>query len=313
MNKLVIGIDVGGTNIKFGLISKSGRIIDRTNLITKSYNRDKQKLIQALCLEIKHLLATNKLTFKNVLGIGIGLPGLVDPVKGIVKFLPNIPGWREVPLKRILEKKFHIPAVLENDVNLIALGEWMFGAGRGCRDIMCITLGTGVGGGLILNNELYRGAGYCAGEIGHMPLNEQGPRCNCGGLACLERKVGNHYLLERIRTIFHKPHTLEEVHALAVRGEKKALGFWEETATHIGNGLVGVVNVLNPVKVIVGGGIANNHRFLFKTIERTIKKRAMKVQGAMIKIVKARLGNDGGLIGAWVAVNQAVEKTNSPL
>lgn len=304
MNKLVVGIDVGGTNVKLGLISQSGRIIDRTNFLTRSYVRNKKRLIDAICEEAKNLISKNHLVPRNISGIGIGLPGLVDPLKGIVQFLPNIPGWRGVPLKQIMQRRMRIPTFLENDVNLITLGEWRFGAGVGVEDMVCITLGTGVGGGLILNNQLYRGPGFSAGEVGHIPINENGPRCNCGGFACLERCVGNRYLSRKIKTIFKKALSLEDVHALAVKGDCRAVCFWKETAVHIGNGLVGVVNLLNPRRIIIGGGIANSHRFLFKTIEQTIKARAMKVQGAMVKIVKTKLGNDGGIVGARVLVHQ---------
>jgi glucokinase len=308
MQKFVIGIDVGGTNVKLGLVSLSGGIVDRTILNTKTYIRDKKVLTAAICEGVRELLKNNHVPKQKLLGIGIGLPGLIDPIKGIVNFLPNIPRWRDVPLKKIMEKELNVPTFLENDVNLIALGEWKFGAGRGNRDLVCVTLGTGVGGGLILNNQLYRGPGFCSGEIGHIPLNESGPKCNCGGRACLERYVGNRYLLERIKKIFKKELSLEEVHVLAIQGNPKALRFWQETAVQIGNGLVGLVNLLNPTRIIIGGGIANCHQFLFPTIQQTIKKRAMRVQGAMAKIVKAQLGNDGGLFGATVLVQQTMNK-----
>jgi len=191
---------------------------------------------------------------------------------------------------------------------MITLGEWKFGAGRGYKNLLCMTLGTGVGGGLILNNALYRGEGFVAGEIGHIPLNENGPLCNCGGRACFERAVGNQILLARIKKIFGRDFSIESVHALAHNGDRRALKFWEETATHIGNGLVGVVNVLNPPLIIIGGGVANNERFLFQTISRVIKARAMKVQAAMVKIVRAKLGNDAGIIGAQVLVKEAGSK-----
>ena len=178
MKKYVIGIDVGGTNIKFGLVSPSGKVVFRSRLGTDKLMVNKNKLIKNIIKEIEIILEENSLTRKDILGIGIGLPGLIDPKKGIVNFLPNIPGWKNVPLKTIMEKALKIPIFIENDVNLIALGEWKFGAGKGYKNLICMTLGTGVGSGLILNNQLYRGEGYVAGELGHMPLNEKGPRCN---------------------------------------------------------------------------------------------------------------------------------------
>jgi len=305
MKELVVGVDVGGTNVRLGLVGSSGVVTARSCFSTKTYIRSQKHLIAAICSGIKDLLKQQRLTSKQIEGIGVGLPGLIDPPKGQVIFLPNVPGWRQVPLKRIIEKNLRITTHIENDVNLITLGEWMFGAGQGLKDLICITLGTGVGGGLILNGSIYRGPGFAAGEIGHVPLNETGLRCSCGGKACLERYVGNEALQRNARRYFRKTNiTLEEVHARAVRGEKKAIRFWENTGVKIGNGLVGMVNLLNPARIIIGGGVANSHRFLFKHIQRTIKARAMKVQGSMVRIVRAKLGNDAGVIGARVLVER---------
>lgn len=305
MGKYVLGVDIGGTNIKMGLVSPKLSVVDRTGFATKSFALDKKKMIRQIVDHIEALVEKNGLTQRNIKGIGIGLPGLVDTPGGIVRFLPNIPGWRNVPLKKLLEKKLNIPVFLENDVNLIALGEWRYGAGRDAENMVCMTLGTGVGSGLILDGHLYRGAGFSAGELGHMPLNEHGPSCGCGGYGCLETYVGNKRLVARAQEITgRKEVTLEEMNALAGQGNAKALKFWEEAATHIGNNLVGVVNLLNPQRIVIGGGVSNNHRFLFKTINAVIKKRAMPTQAAMVKIIRAQLGNDAGILGAQVLVNE---------
>jgi len=306
MKNVSIGIDVGGTNIKLGLVNASGRIIGRSHLVTKSFARNKLKLINALIDSILGLLDKNHLNKKNVLGIGLGLPGLIDPVKGVVSFLPNVPGWRNVALKNIVQKKIKIPIFLDNDVNLVTLGEWKYGAGKGYRNVVCMTLGTGIGGGLILNGTLYRGHGFVAGEIGHMPINEKGPDCACGGYGCFERYIGNQHLLEKGRKIFkNKNLQLEDIFDLANKGNVRAIQFWEETATHIGNGLVGIVNLLNPQLIIIGGGVSNNFKFLRRTITGIIKQRAMKVQAQMVKVVKSRLGDDAGILGGQVLVKDA--------
>jgi len=308
MASTVIGIDVGGTNIKMGLINQDGRIIFKTNLDTKVYN-SKEKLIKAVAETLLASLQENKIKTKDVAGIGIGLPGLIDPPAGVVKFLPNIPGWKNVPLKKLLEKHTGIPVFLENDVNMISLGEWKFGAGRGLKDIVCITLGTGVGGGLILDGRLYRGAGGVAGEVGHIPVNEEGPKCNCGGRACLENYVGNQYLNAQAAKRFgRKEITMRDVGDLARAGNKKAIAFWEDVAVHLANGLTGVVNLLNPTHIVVGGGMANNSKFIFPVLRKRLKERAMVVQGRMIKVVRARLGNDAGIIGAKVLVEEMITK-----
>ncbi len=307
MHSLVLGIDVGGTNIKAGLVDSSGRVFARTNLSTKSFIQSKEKLIAAIITCVEGLLEVGKWDRKNILGVGIGLPGLIDTQKGIVNFLVNIPGWHNVLLKKILEKKLRLPVFIDNDANVIALGEWQFGAGRGIRNLVCITLGTGVGGGIIINNELFRGVGFAAGEIGHIPLNEKGPRCNCGGFGCLEAYIGNQYLLSKARKIFRNDAiSLEEITRRADQGNRQAIYFWREAAVHLGNGLVSVVNLLNPQSIIIGGGIANAHRYLFKTICATIKKRAMKIPAKNLKIVKAKLGINAGIVGTQVLVTHAL-------
>lgn len=305
MAKYVLGVDVGGTNIKIGLVSPKLKVIDRTGFATKSFASDKKKLIREIAGHIETLVEKNGLTRKDIKGIGIGLPGLVDTPGGVVRFLPNIPGWRNVPLKAQLEKRLNISVFLENDVNLITLGEWRYGAGRDAKNMICMTLGTGVGSGLILDGHLYRGPGFAAGELGHMPLNEHGPSCGCGGYGCLETYVGNKRLAARAEKMTGRKNvTLEEMNKLAKQGNKKAVKFWEEAATHIGNNLVGVVNLLNPQRIVIGGGVSNNHQFLFKTINAVIRKRAMPTQAAMVKIIRAQLGNDAGILGAQVLVNE---------
>ena len=215
MGKYVLGIDIGGTNIKMGLVAPTIDVIDRTEFATKSFARDRKKMIGQIVDHIDGLIGKNGLVPKDIQGIGIGLPGLVDTPRGVVRFLPNIPGWQNVPLKKDLEKKLAIPVFLENDVNLIALGEWRYGAGRDVRNMVCMTLGTGVGSGLILDGQLYRGPGFAAGELGHMPLNEQGPSCGCGGYGCLESYVGNKHLVARAQAIMgRKEVTLEKMNAL---------------------------------------------------------------------------------------------------
>lgn len=305
MGKYVIGVDVGGTNIKLGLVDDRLQVADRTKFATQNFASEPKSLINEIAKQISSLIERNEVSKRNIDGIGIGLPGIVDSSTGIVRFLPNISGWKDIPLKKILEKKLGISVFLENDVNLIALGEWKFGAGRKVENMVCMTLGTGVGGGLILNGSLYRGYSFSAGELGHIPINEEGPVCGCGSYGCLESYVGNKRLVLRAQQMTKKQDvSLEDMYALAKRGDKTALKFWEEAATHIGNGLVGVVNMLNPQRIVIGGGVSHNHEFLFKTINAVIQRRAMKVPASMVKIVRAQLGNDAGILGAHVLVHE---------
>ena len=306
MKRYVVGVDVGGTNIKLGVVGPSGQVIVRNSFATKPFASSRIKLIEALAREIEASIISAGLLKKQIAGVGIGLPGLVDYENGVVRFLPNIPGWRSVHLKAILQKRIKLPVFVDNDVKIITLAESKFGAGRGVKNMVCLTLGTGVGAALILNGQLYRGEDNAAGELGHMPLNEHGPKCNCGGYGCFEKYVGNRALFALASHMMKKPGmTTEDMFALAQKGNKKALLFWKTAAEHIGNGLVGIVNLLNPHVIIIGGGVSNNEKFLFKTIAQTIRRRAMSLQGSAFKIKRAAFKDDAGIIGAYVLVTNA--------
>ncbi|MGE0268869.1 MAG: ROK family protein [Candidatus Omnitrophota bacterium] len=293
MNKYIIGVDVGGTNIKLGIVSPDGKIIARQHFSTKKFSRNKTKLINAIVSTAEGLLLEQKLSKGDIEALGIGLPGLIDPVKGIVSYLPNIPGWRNVPLKKILQDKIGLPVFIDNDVNVITLAEWKYGAGIGYQNFICVTLGTGVGGGLILNNAMYRGEGYVAGEIGHMPLDDR----------TLEGFVGNGVLQEKAGKMFkNKNIRLEEVYDLAKIGNTLAKEFWQEAGAYIGTTLAGVINLLNLRLVIIGGGVSNNFKFLNPAIKDTLQKKCMKVQAGMVKVVRCKLQDDAGIIGAQILV-----------
>ncbi len=241
----------------------------------------------------------------QILGLGLGVPGPVDALKGLVHFFPNIPGWREEKLKTILEKRLKLPVFLDNDAKLMSLAEHRLGAAKGTKNAVCLTLGTGVGGGIILGGKLYRGRDNASGEIGHMPINLEGPKCNCGGNACLEAYIGNTRILKQAKAVFHRDVTLEELSSLAKIKNKKALAIWREFARHLAVALAGVVNLLNPECIVIGGGIANAGEFLFGYVRRMLSERAMSVQSKGLRVKKARLGSDAGLIGAAIMVREA--------
>jgi glucokinase len=304
MSKYIVGIDVGGTNVKLGLVDGKADVVGRLSFSTKHVAGTPEKLTAAICEAVGALLRKDHIVKDMVAGVGVGLPGLIDVKNGIVRVLPNIPGWKDVPLKKAMEKKLGLPVRLENDVNMITLGEWQYGAGKGLTDVMFITLGTGVGAGLILNSAIYRGPGFAAGEIGHMPLNEDGPVCGCGGWGCFERYVGNKELQHFAAKMFKKDDiTLEEIYGKAVDGKKKALKFWDAVGERVGNGLVGPVNLLNPQAIVVGGGVSRSFAFLEPAIARTLRARAMRTQGEMVRIIKAQLDDDAGIIGAKVLLH----------
>jgi len=310
--RYLVGIDIGGTNIKLALMDRSAHIKVKKVFPTENF-KGKEALIGELVSQITGLLHGYSVGKKDLIGIGIGAPGIVDVRTGTVHCLTNIPDWREVALGDILKRRLGVPVFVDNDVNVMALGEMRFGAARGADNILCITLGTGVGGGLIFDGKLYRGSSYAAGEFGHVPIGIDGPKCNCGGRACIEAYVGNNYIVRdvvaRIRrgqkTLIKKlaggdlnkitPQTIDKA---ADMGDKFAKGVWVEVGNKVGIALAGAVNLLNIEKIVIGGGVAEAGKILFDSIRKTIDTRAMKIPARTVKVVKARLGYDAGVIGA---------------
>lgn len=303
--KFIIGIDLGGTNLKIALLDLKYRIKNKKVLRTQEFIQ-KESLILAIIDSINKIIESNKLKKTSILGIGLGLPGPIDTRKGIVHFFPNIPGWKEVNLKGILEKRLRLPVFVDNDAKLMCLAEHKLGAAKGANNAVCLTLGTGVGGGIVINGGLYRGSSNAAGEIGHVPLNEKGPRCNCGGYGCLEAYIGNNRILAEGRRLFKRDISLEELSSLAKKQNRKAKALWKTFAQRLGIALVGTVNLLNPDCIVIGGGVAEAGRLLFNNIRKVILKRAMSVQARQVKIFKAKLGNNAGLIGAAILVRESL-------
>jgi glucokinase len=301
--KFIVSIDLGGTNLKIALLDLRYQIKDKGVLSTQKFIK-KENLICAIIDSINKVIENNNLSRANILGIGLGLPGPIDYERGIVHFFPNIPGWKEVKLKYILERKLRLPVFVDNDAKVMALAEYKLGAAKGSTNAICITLGTGVGGGVIINGRLYRGLSNAAGEIGHMPINEKGPRCNCGGHACLETYVGNNRILKEARRVFRRDISLEELSSLARRQNRQAQTIWLKVAGRLAVVLVGAVNLLNPDCIVIGGGVANAGRILFDKVKKVISSQAMRVQARHVKVSKAKLGNNAGLIGAAILVNE---------
>jgi len=303
--KYIIAIDLGGTNLKLALCNSSFRIIAKSILNTRQF-RSKESLIQAIVDAINDFLKSRKLSKQQILGVGMGLPGPIDTRRGLVHFFPNIPGWKEVYLQKILERKLGLQVFLDNDANLMSLAEFKLGAAKGSVNAICITLGTGVGGGIIIDRKLYRAEGFAAGEIGHVPINEVGPKCNCGGTACLERYIGNNRIKEFANKIFGREISLEEISDLAKKKNHNAVKIWQTVGTHLGVALVGQVNILNPDCIVIGGGVANAGKILFDRVKQVILQRAMSIQAKRVKVCKAKLGYDAGLIGAAILVKESI-------
>ncbi len=304
--KYIIAIDLGGTNLKIALLDLSFKIRDKETLSTSNFSQ-KESLLKAIVSSVNNIIVNNRLIKSDILGVGLGLPGPIDVERGVVHFFPNIPGWFRVNLKKILEKRLELAVFMDNDANLMALAEYKLGAAKGAKNAVCITLGTGVGGGIIMEGNLYRGSSSAAGEIGHLPLNEKGSECNCGGLACLESYIGSRRIMLEAKKIFKRNVSLEELSRLAKNNNRKAIKIWTAIGEKLGIALVGIVNVLNPDCIVIGGGVANAGSILFDKVEETILSRAMIVQARAVKVRKAKLGNDAGIMGAALFVKEKIE------
>lgn len=313
-----IGIDVGGTNVKIALVDKSGKIIYSNSVPTYAkmgYEYTVNNIKQA----IKDLMKETNTTAKDIDGIGFDFPGQVDYKTGVVKLAPNIPGWVNVPIAQMIEEEFHIPTRIDNDVRCAALGEMKFGAGHGCENFVCITVGTGIGSGLVVNGQLVRGASNAAGEIGHIKLQmKDGLICGCGDTGCLEAyasgpsivAMAQDYIKGGKSTKFREMAAAEGgeitpymVAKAAEAGDPVAKRIFAIVGEYIGIGLTSVINLLNPEKVIIGGGVAEAGDLLLDPIRKTIKERAMVVAGSAVEIVPAQLGNSAGVIGASMLID----------
>ena len=310
-----IGIDVGGTNVKIALVDGEGKIIYSNSVPTYAqmgYEYTVNNIKQA----IKDLMKETNTEAKDIQGIGFDFPGQVDCKTGVVKNAPNIPGWVNVPIAQMIEDEFHIPTRIDNDVRCAALGELKFGAGRGCENFVCITVGTGIGSGLVINGKVVRGAANAAGEIGHIKLQmEDGPLCGCGDSGCLEAfasgpsivAMAQEYLKggksAKFRELAGDGEITPYIVAKAAEaGDPVAKRIFEKMGYYIGMGLTSVINLLNPEKIIIGGGVAECGDLLLDPIRRTINDRAMEVQREAVEIVPAELGNSAGVIGASMLV-----------
>ena len=309
-----IGIDVGGTNVKLALVSNEGKIIYSNSIPTHAemgYEYTVNNIKEAISILLKE--TENKP--EDVQGIGFGFPGQVDYKSGIVRLAPNIPGWIDVPIANMIEEEFNIPTRVDNDVRCAALGELNFGAGQGCENLICITVGTGIGSGLIVNGKLVRGASNAAGEIGHIKLQmHDGPICGCGDTGCMEAfasgpsivAMAENYIAggksTKYRELANPEITPYIVYEAAKAGDPVAKRIFAIMGEYIGIGLASVINLLNPEKVIIGGGVAASGDFLMDSIKETVKKRAMKIAGETVEIVPAQLGNTAGVIGASLLI-----------
>ncbi len=317
-NEMFIGIDLGGTNIKGGLVNSEGIILEEKDIPTEVQGGVDHVLSRMADVIRSLVKSAGKIPIR---GAGIGCPGQINVKRGIYHQGPNFPGWDGVPIVFELEKRVGIPIVIDNDANLAALGEYAYGGGKGVAGMILVTLGTGVGGGIILDGALFHGISDAAGEIGHTSIHMQGPVCACGRRGCLEAYVGTKGILSRMKqkladgsksVLSGKPSdtiTPKDIGMAAAGGDAPAVEVLRETGDILGFGLANLANLLNVEKIVVGGGIANAGDFILKPAQAALDREALPVVREVCRVVKAELGNSAGLVGAARAAMIAFSNT----
>lgn len=319
--KWIFGVDLGGTTTKLAFVTQAGEIIEKWEIPTdvKNEGRNITKNI-ARALEQK-LFELGK-TKADLLGIGMGAPGPIDLETGMIYEAVNL-GWKNgYPLQETMEKDTSLRTIIDNDANCAALGEMWKGAGNGAKDVVCVTLGTGVGGGVIVNGDIVQGIHGAAGEIGHTTvIIEGGAPCNCGKTGCLETvasatgivKIAKYYLLqagvkeEELLKLYRKTGivTAKDVFDAARNGDSTAMKVVDEVARYLGLALSNVANTLNPEKIVVGGGVSKAGDVLLTPVREYFGRYAFPRVAKSTQIVLATLGNDAGVIGAaWLVLNK---------
>ena len=307
------GVDFGGTNIQLGLVTRQGRVVAQKTLLTRAH-ADPAAFVEGVASTLRVLAHAKGARLR---GVGVGAPGLIDVRRGVIAQLVNVPGrWRGVRLGALMGRRLGCPCSIDNDVNAVALGEWSFGAGRGTEHSVYVTLGTGVGGGLVVNSRLVRGAIGSAGEIGHTSIALAGPLCACGRRGCLEAFVSTRAILRRARRAIrggaavlrslvegHGTLTPEVVARAAASGDRAARQIWHEVGVSLGRGLANVINLLNPQRIVIGGGVAKAWRFFAPSLHATLNLYAFDAPLKAVRVVRAQLGDRAGIIGgaclAW--------------
>ncbi len=305
-----IGVDLGGTTIKTGVVSSDGKIVARSKFPTLGEHGPKT-VIDQIRKSIEEVLVHAK--GKTLRGIGIGSPGIVDEKGGIVKDPPNFSDWHNVALGNAVTKIFGLSAKVENDANVAAIAEAKFGAGKRHPNFLFVIWGTGVGGGIILNGNIYRGPFGGAGEIGHVCIDYDGLPCNCGAQGCVEAYVGQRYLsrrtVERLKS-YPRSSILKLVDGdlskvepkyisqAALKGDKLAREIFTEAGTLLGVALGSVLNTVDLRVIIIGGGISAAGNFVFAAIKKSVQLHVMKPMREDITVLPAKLGNSAGILGA---------------
>lgn len=275
------------------------------------------KVVARLIELIRDMLSRSRAEGRRIRAIGIGAPGVIYVEKGIVVKSPNFPDWNDFGLKQEIESALNIPVFIENDANAAALGEQWLGAGRGARSMILITLGTGVGGGIVLDGKIWHGADGMAGEIGHITIIPEGRRCSCGNRGCLEMYASARGIVQSYREGLDKAsapsddprraYTSEEIFRAAKDGDGLAIHIMKDMGRYLGIGVASLINIFNPEMIVIGGGVMDAWSLFSSTLGLEVRQRAFEVPAKRAAILPAGLGADAGIVGAAAAALRWIE------
>lgn len=308
--KQAVGIDFGGTTVKIGVIEGS-KVLDKAPPIATQDYTDAPSLIDDIARTVKSL----QQSFPEIAAVGAGMPGFVDFPTGRVHRLTNVEGWVDIQLTRELEKRLGLPATADNDASAMAFAEWKLGAGQGKNHLVALTLGTGVGSGLVIDGRIARGANSVASELGHISINYKGRTGPYGNHGGLEEYIGNNEIVARARELYRdagqrlslddcSPKTLAES---ANNGDPVALLVWDGIAEKLACALTSTVFLLNPEAIIIGGGVSKAGDLLFKPLKEKLFSQIGKPFREHLEVIPAHFGNEAGMIGA---ANLALENAS---
>jgi glucokinase len=314
-----LGVDIGGTKIDTALVGASGEIIANYYRFVDP-SKNPEKAISDIIDSVRICL---KESGKRAAAIGVGVAGQIDKTNGLVRRSPNLPDWRDVPLRERLEEALQIPVIVNNDVRIITWGEWQHGAGKGVNDLVCLFLGTGVGGGVVTNGQLLEGCHNTAGELGHMTIVAGGRKCRCPNEGCLEAYVGGWALADRAKdavqanpqagiTMNELAGGRDKISAITVSqaynaGDPLAQRIIKDTVKYLAAGIVTIVNIFNPCLIILGGSVIQGLPDIVPAVDRKVRELALQTPVESLRITTAALGNKAGVIGAAALARNIVK------
>jgi len=320
--RYIVGVDVGGTNIAVAALDESGA--NTYGLRSEPTRADQgseavvDHMVRMIDTAIAETIAETGAKRSAFAGVGVGAPGPLDRERGVVLVAPNL-GWHNLALRDIIADRVGLTATLDNDANCATLGEWWLGAARGGRNVVGMTIGTGIGGGLILDGKLYHGSSDVAGEIGHMTIDSTGRWCKCGNYGCLEQYASGTAIARRARealtadsdSLMHRmvdgaldSLTAALVYEAAKQGDMLAIEVVHDTARFLGAGVANILNIFNPDVVVIAGGVTQAGEALFEPLEREVRRRAFKAAVDAARIVPGTLPGTAGIVGAVATFKQ---------